>query len=787
VSRLARLGAWAALCLALTAYSWLGIDFSADITNFLPDGKGAELAQLSRELAKSDLARTMILSLHANDPARANAAAKELADALRAHPEVAWLRAGADPELLRAAYELYFPHRLYFLSDSPEAELPELLSDTGLRRAAEAAKAALALPSSTLLKRVIPEDPLGAFQRQTERLRAGQPPLSTQNGVFMTRDGWAVLLLATRDSAFDSSAQKPLLDALWAKFGELRQRFGSDLVLETSGANRFAVAAEGQIRGDFNRISTLSGVGCALLSLVFFRSFLSLGLVMVPGLVGLLVAAAVGLAAFGKLDGMTVAFGASLIGVTIDYPTHVLILWSLSTHDESAWTVARRHAGSLTMAALTTMASFAGMAFTSFRGFRELGLFSTVGVAAALVASLVMLPDLLPARRRIQPISAGLARWLEPAILSLHEHRAALALVPIACLLLGLFALPRLRWNDDLEAISRPDPVLAAEDDRVRERVSDFDSGRFVLALGDDPDAAVARNEAVYARLAELVRGGQLGGVRSLHDVCFDRALQERNLAALRASPELPARVEAAFTAAGFRAGTTAPFAAALAAPAQPLSLAEVRASPLGELVGTLIFPLQSRTAVITYLRGVRDADALRAALAGLPDVHVFEQRSFLNEIYGHFRNQTLWLIAIGSALVLAILAGRYRDWRRATAAFLPSLFVPVVVLSAFALAGVETNLLHAVSLLLVMGMGVDYGIFIVDSAEEGTEFGATLVSCILCCLTTVLSFGTLAISSQPPLRAIGFTTGAGVLLALVLAPISLLLLRVGPKEPVRA
>jgi predicted exporter len=83
---------------------------------------------------------------------------------------------------------------------------------------------------------------------------------------------------------------------------------------------------------------------------------------------------------------------------------------------------------------------------------------------------------------------------------------------------------------------------------------------------------------------------------------------------------------------------------------------------------------------------------------------------------------------------------------------------------------------------LIVMGMGVDYGIFIVDSAEEGTELGATLVSCILCCLTTVLSFGTLAISSQPPLRAIGLTTGIGILLALLLAPVSLLLLRLEPK-----
>jgi predicted exporter len=217
------------------------------------------------------------------------------------------------------------------------------------------------------------------------------------------------------------------------------------------------------------------------------------------------------------------------------------------------------------------------------------------------------------------------------------------------------------------------------------------------------------------------------------------------------------------------------------------MTLDELRASPLGELVSSLEMPLDQRTAVITYLRGLRDPDALRAALADLEGVHYFEQRTFLNDLYSRYRDQTLRLVALGSAAVLLILVARYRDWRRATAAFLPSLLVPIIVLAGYALTGVEANLMHAVSLLIVMGMGVDYGIFIVDSAEEGTEFGATLVSCLLCALTTVLSFGTLAISSQPPLRAIGLTTGIGITLALVLAPVSLLLLRVGPKETPRA
>jgi predicted exporter len=788
VSRGARLLAWTVLCALLAVYSIRGLDFSTDILNFMPDGRGAELAQISRQLAQSDLARTMVLTLSAQDPARAVAAARDLAEALRQNPEVAWVRAGADPDFLRSVYELYFPKRLYFMSEAPEQELPPLLTDEGLRAQAKRVRESLALPMSTLLKRIIPEDPLGAFQRVADRLRGGEPPLGTSDGIFTTRDGhWAVMLLATRHSALDSTAQRPLLEAMDQELDALRARYGSDLVLEKSGANRFAVDAETHIRSDANWISWISFIGVSLLSLVFFRSLLSLGIVMIPGVVGLLVAMAAGLAIFGHLDGMTIGFGGSLIGVTIDYPTHVLILWSLSERQESPWHVARRLTGTLVMAALTTMASFAGLGVTSFRGFRELGVFSTIGVGAAVVASLLLLPDLLPRKRRIQPVSAELARRLEPWVLSLHEHRGVLALIPAAVLVLGAIGLPRLRWADDLSKIFHPNPVLQAEDERVQGRVSNFDTGRFVLAVADTSPAALALNEEVRARLGALVAEGKLEGVRSLHDMFFPVELQKRNLAVLRATPDLAGRLERAFREAGFQPGTTAPFGEALLAPPAPLTLEQLRGSPLGELASSLVLSLDGRTAVITYLRGLRDPDALRARLADLSGVHYFEQRTFLNDLYSRYRDQTLWLIALGSAVVLLILVARYRDWRLALAAFLPSLLVPMIVLAGYALCGVEANLMHAVSLLMVMGMGVDYGIFIVDSAEEGSEFGATLVSCILCALTTVLSFGALAISSQPPLRAIGLTTGIGITLSLVLAPVSLLVLRVGPKQVARA
>lgn len=779
MSRRARLVAWAALGLSLFAYSASRITFSTDITNFLPDGRGAELAQISRELVRSDLARTMVLSIGADDPARAIEAAKTLATAIRARPEVAWLRTGADAELQEQVYRLYFPRRLYFLSDDPERELPARLSDAGLRAEAAELRRSLALPISPLLERIAPEDPLGAFRRVLQRMQAGEPPLATRDGVFTTRDGrYAVILLATRSSAFDTVAQRPLLEAIRAEFESLRARLGPDLSLEQSGANRFALDAETKLRADASMISTLSFAGVALLSWLFFRSAAQLALVLVPVVFGLSLAMAVGLAVFGRLDGTTIGFGASLIGVTIDYPIHFLIQRSFSPPLTSPWRLARRLSGSLSLAALTTIVSFAGLAVTSFRGFRELGVFALTGVAGALATALLLLPDLVPRDRPAPPISARLARGFAAGLERARSQRRALALVPAAILALGVFALPKLSWNDDLSSLGQPDPELRAEETRVRARVSTFDGGRFVIALADRPEQALERNEQVHARLAALVETGELGGMRSLHDLLWSPELQQRNLVALRAIPDLAARIEAAYTEAGFRPGAFAPFARALDSPPPPLTLAELRASPLGALASTLVLELGGRTAAITYLRGVNDPARIRAALDGLPEVHFLEQGAFLNQIAASFRTRTLLQIVLGSACVLGLLVARYRGWRRALAAFLPALATAILLLSAFALSGTETNLLHAVSLLIVMGMGVDYGIYVVDSSAAGEELGPTLVTCLLCCLTTILGFGTLALSSHPALRAIGLTTGIGIVLSLVLAPLSLLALR---------
>jgi predicted exporter len=210
-----------------------------------------------------------------------------------------------------------------------------------------------------------------------------------------------------------------------------------------------------------------------------------------------------------------------------------------------------------------------------------------------------------------------------------------------------------------------------------------------------------------------------------------------------------------------------------------PLRLADLQGSPLADLVRSFRVELagsQPTVAVLSLVRGVNDGAALARRLEAAPGSHYFDQNATMATAYGRYRERTLELMLIGLVGVFGLVWARYRRMTLALAAFGPAVLAAGTTLGLLALAGVTIGLLHVVALLLVLSMGVDYGVFLAESRADPAGFAATLLSVLVACVSTVLAFGLLAMSASPALQAIGLTVGIGVLLSLVLAPAALLL-----------
>jgi len=303
-----------------------------------------------------------------------------------------------------------------------------------------------------------------------------------------------------------------------------------------------------------------------------------------------------------------------------------------------------------------------------------------------------------------------------------------------------------------------------------------------IVAIADDEEQALQKNDAVYQRLVAAREGGELEAFASLHELLWSRSLQMQNLAGYGEPAAFAERLDAAFVGQGFRAGVFAPFIAELerlraGEGAAPLSYADLAESPLREAAGSMRVELDhGQIGVLSLVRGVSDPEALRARIGDLDDVHLFDQRALMAELYGRHRTQTLQLVGIGLLAVLAMIALRYRAIGPTLAAFVPALLAGSTALAVLVLAGFSLNLLHVVSLLLVQSMGVDYGVFLAENREHPERAAATVASLVLCCISTVLAFGLLAMSSNPALRSIGLTAGIGVFASLILAPTAMIL-----------
>ena len=645
---------------ALAAYSLPRLEVRTEILDFLPDAGDRQLAELSRHVAASDLNRTVTLTITGRDVDESARAARVLGDALREADEVRWVRTGPTEDLQRAFYEVYFPHRFALLGDEDTAR--RLFAPGALEARARELRSRLGSPAGAFVRRIATDDPWLAFLHHVEALSSSQQgELAVHDGVFVTREAdqaadedaegasdvttvpSGVVLFASEHSPFNAAASGRLLAQLDRALNETRETIGAELSVEQASVHRIAHASEGAIRADIQRVSIAGTLGVLLLLLVLFRSPRAIFLGGLPLALGMLLAISISQLVFGAIHGLTLAFGATLIGVAIDYVAHLLNHHYLAPSADGAAGSLRRIRVGLVLGAGTTIVGLSGLAWTSFPGIRQMAVFTCVGVAGALVATIIVLPPLLPDAPRATPVHRALAAGVDRMLVALSSRRRALVALPLLAIAIAIVGVPQLDWQDDIRALSELDAEMSEEDARVRARVARMEAGRFVVATGTNLQAALERNDDVAAALAAANEAGEVASFRSLRGLLPSAATQRASLEAI--PDDAAERTFAALESEGFVREPFAPLAEALrgARDGSVLTLADLDGTPLEMLARTFVIPLDegddAPVAVLSYVTGVSDAAALARRVEAIEGVRFFDQAAFMSRAYRDFRN----------------------------------------------------------------------------------------------------------------------------------------------------
>jgi predicted exporter len=764
-------------CIGLAAIVVARAHYITDLSAFLPAHPTPAQQLLVDQLRDGPASRLILIAIERGDAAERARVSLAMANRLRQDPQFSSVGNG---ELIAAQRdrEFLFQHR-YLLSDSVNAER---FSAAGLRAAIQDTVDSLASPAGVLFKSLLPRDPTGELLNILDQLtRSGGP--ESRDGVWVSADGTRALAVAqTAANGSDSDAQSRAIDAIRAAFAAAAGKSQ----LHLSGPGVFAVEARAKIEKAAVRLSIISSILVVALLLAVYRSLPALGLGLLPVASGALIGVAAVALGFGVVHGITLGFGITLIGESVDYSIYFFIQSRQASANVAAPTWRQLWWPTIRLGMLTSVCGFASLLPSGFPGLKQLGLYSISGLIAAAMVTRFVLPALLPSGFAIHDVSrfgAGVARLLlrcqrigrGPLLLS----GGALAILALAVLYLHRTTL----WNRELSALS---PISIEEqnyDAKLRADLGAADVRDLVVVSGPDAESVLRSAERAAQTLRTLVEDKVIGGYESPGNYLPSMAMQEIRRSSLPGPAQLRANLQQAARDLPLRPDRLQPFLEDVET-TRHMALLTPR-----DLVGTslnagfdaLILHQQDKWNALLPLRAAAvgqeiDMGRVVAALRGadLPEARVLDLKQESDALYAGYLSEAIHFSLAGFLALSVLLLAALRSPRRVALVLAPLVLAVLTVAAALAISAVQLSILHLVGMLLIVAVGSNYALFFDRQANSPQHAGEslTLASLLIANASCVIGFGLLSFSQVPVLVALGTTVAPGAFLALLFAAI---------------
>jgi hopanoid biosynthesis associated RND transporter like protein HpnN len=537
-------------------------------------------------------------------------------------------------------------------------------------------------------------------------------------------------------------------------------------------------------------------------------------------LVGLIWTATFAIVALGSLNLISVAFAVLFIGLSVDFGIHYSLRYTEAVddgadHQAGLISAVRGAGGALTLSAVAAAIAFYSFQPTDYRGLAELGLIAGTGMFIALFANLTLLPAFLSCLHKAVDKGDTQKRIKTPLLGNIiQKHAKTVCMVFVAAGVASLFIAKDVDFDfdplnlkdkntesmstlTDLMEDSRTSPysieILAADlkhAQKIAENLRELKLVDSAETLADyvppEQDEKLDAIDSTALFLAPALAGD--GGVATISDQQRRLALEfligklkNLNIKGTKADREASQRLGNALSKlnpAGIDAVREFEKRLLRALPAQLMAL---KRSLLAEKVSLEDLPLSIRSRQIAQdgrarievypkndLRNraelVQFVEAVRAVAPnaiGSPVVILEAGQAVLRSFY-----QAGALSVVLIMIMLAIVLGNIRD---VLLVFAPLILAGVYSLALSVLMGLSFNFANVIVLPLLFGLGVAGGIHLVSrDADVGGQGGvlatATPRAVTFSALTTIGSFGTIALSGHPG------TSSMGVLLTLTVS-----------------
>ena len=583
-------------------------------------------------------------------------------------------------------------------------------------------------------------DPTGSFERVIEQFASFGSDLGNEGGFWRGRDGGLLMFVTFEDRHLDARE----LGILTTSLRGLAD--GRDASIHLAGPRFIST----EVSAATERGASMAGgiAGCLLILWLVFalRDWRGFTAVLLPLVLGLGTATLCLQFLYGSVHVIALGFGGALAGLALDYPLH------LAGHGRTGASRARRL---IVIGAATTLTAFLSMTGAGLEVLTQTGLFVAIGLGVAACVSIL----LGTARSDTRRVPLDRLFWRLPG--------GRLTLAGLLCIGAGI----ALQTSTDINRplFDLPDQV---ERDLVEvQRAAPMPATRHLLKVrGDTAQQVLEREALLIPVLDDALAADEIGGYRMAYSVLPSISRQQLDVPS-------PADLTEGFEQALRRAGLQPEYAEVLRdAYAEGLTSdlvrpAEFRAVPdLAPLLSGLSVQADGvEDTVLLFPPLDADALALRLAASTVEGVSLTDLAKAIWASVETLRATAATWLGIGAGfatIVLAVMLRQVSSVLRIVLTVGASLAITSAILT-FVLGSL--TVFQIVALTLVVGIGVDYALFLDPSVTRREQVVAAR-SVSLCAGSTLLAFVPMAWSDVRVMAEIGLTVSLGVLVVIGLS-----------------
>ncbi len=525
-----------------------------------------------------------------------------------------------------------------------------------------------------------------------------------------------------------------------------------DLDIVTVCGHKHTLSNQKVVKKDIFITTIIITFSFIVLMLFMFKTFDALTIFILP-FFAIVISVFISSFILDSLSFFMIGFAAVIAGISVDYGIHLFVAWKTQGYQGLKNII--RPVG---IASLSTMGVFVSFFISSVHGYKELAVFSILSIVICVLLSICFVPHFWAGKNLIPNINI-------PAQLSTGKSKLILTVWSVIfffsmiCMLNSDFT-----KTTDISAFDGSEPAVFEAEEKFYNVWGGREKPGVIVTQGKNIETAWQEYELIADKLKN-----NIDGFNSLAIILPSKKKQKENLLRFKQfwSNEKISMVKKQFIDAtqtyGFDKNAFNTFFLLL----ESNDLAVIGQIPeVLQIFEPHFVKQMESTNLLSYFHDTKENLAkIELILEDFPGSHVVSRRELAStigrQLIYDLKKISLFAFCWMSLLIMFFL----RRPRDIFLSLLPVITAISFVFLALHLLSIEVSAIILITLIIILGLSLDYGIFI-SRADTFKTQKSVIIAATFSMLTSLMGAGALLFASHPVMFSIGITLVTGILAA---------------------